>query len=263
MLTTLAEASCVLKRQDYLSAAVSGGSFLLGTMMHDGKLRHTFKDGQTGIDGFLDDYALTIEGFLSLNQVTLNVKWLQEAVRLTETLVRLFADSGTGLLYDTAAGIGNLIVRPRNNTDGALPAGNSAATLTLLKMAVLTGNRKYRELAERALDSVKGVMGMAPLGYSQWLCNLDFYLSAPREIVIAGPEDNPQTRELTNTVCTKWLPDKVMAVFDPAALESASDLSLLKNARMIDGRPAVYICQNYTCRPPVTDIIELRRQLEP
>jgi len=257
MLTSLSEAACTLKSHDYLLAAVSCGRFLLETMVANGKLMHVYKDGQAKIDGFLDDYALVIEGLLYLHQATLNGEWLIPAINLTETMVKTFLDDPKGTFYDTGAS-NDLIVRPRNEVDGASPSGASAATMVLQKMALIAEERGYQKTAERVLGSIQKTAGEVPLGYSQWLCDLDFNLSVPDLIIIAGPPDSSQIQELSEAVCTSWLPNKVVAAFDPDGPDTIRGLPLLKDKRMINQRPAVYICRNYTCQPPVTDVGELK-----
>jgi uncharacterized protein len=262
MLTTLAEAGGVLQNRDYLSAAIADGAFLLDSMMPDGKLRHTYKDGQARINGFLEDYASVIDGMLSLHQATLDGQWLKAAIGLTANMVEKFLDADSGMLFDTENGQQGLIVRPRNDYDGAHPAGTSAATLVLLKMAWLTGENHYREIAERALSAEQENMAKTPLGTSHWLCALDFYLSSPQEIVIVGARNNPLTQALSRVIQTRWLPDKVVAAFDPEDPNSTKTLPVFENRKMVDGKPSVFVCQNNTCEAPITETKELEKRLE-
>jgi uncharacterized protein len=262
MLVTLAEAASILGRDDYLFAAAANGSFLLDRMAYDGKLQHIYTDGIAKIDGFLEDYASVIEGLLALHQATLSGKWLKSAIALADTMVNQFYDSKTGLLYDTPPGQNDLIVRPRNNFDGAIPAGTSLATLMLLKMSLLTGNTKYYEIADQELRSISNIAGNAPLGYSEWLCALDFYLSVPEEIILIGNIDNPLARKMANVVYHKWQPNKVMAAFDPADSDSVPELPVFSGRGAASGQPAVYICRNYSCQVPITSIEELEKQLK-
>jgi uncharacterized protein YyaL (SSP411 family) len=101
-----------------------------------------------------------------------------------------------------------------------------------------------------------------PLSFSNWLCASDFYLSAPKEIAIIGPRDNPATLELLRTICTIWLPNKVVATYDPNDPNPVSDLKLLENRPMINNQPTVYVCEHYTCQAPVTDPASLCAQLQ-
>jgi len=104
-------------------------------------------------------------------------------------------------------------------------------------------------------------MPHSPLGFGNWLCALNLYLSTPKEVAIIGPRDNPATAELLHTLCAAFLPNKVVAAYDPTDPTAISDLALLKNRPMVNDLPTVYICQHYTCQTPVTDPAALTDRL--
>ncbi len=259
MLASLAEAACVFKREDYLAAALANGSFLLDSMIVDGNLRHSFKDGQTKTGGYLQDYAMVIEGLLALHQATLQARWLLKAIELGETMVAKFWDKD--MFYDSVAEQNDLLFRPRNIFDEAIPSGSSAATSALLKLARITSNEIFQQVAVQSLQSVAELMRRYPLGLSNWLCALDFYLSQPKEIVITGPAGNPDTLALLHTVCATWLLNKVVVGYNPFEQNLMSGLKLLEGRVMIDGKATVYICEGYTCKKPATDVASLKAQL--
>jgi uncharacterized protein YyaL (SSP411 family) len=261
MLSSLAEAACALDRRDYLLAAIASGSFLLDSMIADGYLKHTYKDGKAKIDGYLADYALVIDGLLGLYQITLSGNWLKQAIRLTEVMTSLFWDEPTSTFYDTGKRHEDLFVRPRSTFDGALPSGSSSATLVLLKLAKLTDNEQLEQIAARALRSMAKSMSNYPLGFSNWLCALDLYLSQPKEITIVGPRNDSATQKLLHTICTTWLPNKVVAAYDPDDPTLEPQLKLTKGRQMINNQPTVYVCEQYTCREPITDPASLSTQL--
>jgi len=262
MLTSLAEAACALDREDYLAAAVANGSFLLDSMMANGHLQHSYKNGQAKIDGYLRDYALVINGLLTLHQATFSGEWLKQAIALAKVIIQDFWDENTGSFYDTSQWHEDLFVRPRSTFDGALPSGSSAAAKVLLKLASLTDNERFEQVAVQSLRSMGKPLSRNPLGFSNWLCALDFYLSTPKEIAIIGPRDNPATLELLRTICTIWLPNKVVAAYDPSDPAPVSELKLFKNRQMVDNQPTVYVCEHYTCQAPVTDSASLRAELQ-
>lgn len=261
ILASVAEMACVLDRHDYLAAAVANGSFLLNSIMASGYLKHTYNQGQTKIDGYLQDYALVIDGLLILHQATLRGEWLRQAVRLGEIIIEQFWDEAACTLYDTSQEHQKLFIRPRSTYDGALPSGPSAATIALLKLSRLTDNEHFEHIAVQSLRSVRESMPRYPLGFSNWLCALDFYLSQPKEIAIIGPRNDRGTLELFHTLCTMWLPNKVVAARDPNDPAPATELKLLENRQMINNRPTAYVCYRYSCKRPVTDAISLSAQL--
>jgi len=261
ILASVAEMACALDRHDYLAAAVANGSFLLNSMIASGYLKHTYNQGQTKIDGYLQDYALVIDGLLILHQATLRGEWLRQAVRLGEIMIEQFWDEAACTLYDTSQEHQKLFIRPRSTYDGALPSGPSAATIALLKLSRLTDNEHFEHIAVQSLRSVRESMSRYPLGFSNWLCALDFYLSQPKEIAIIGPRNDRGTLELLHTLCTMWLPNKVVAARDPNDPAPVTELKLLENRQMIDNRPTAYVCYRYSCKKPVTDAISLSAQL--
>ncbi len=261
MLASLAEAACILDRQDYLTAAVANGSFLLDSMVVNGYLQHTYKGGQAKIDGYLRDYALVIDGLLALHQATFSGEYLRQAIRLGEVMVEQFWDEAAHTFYDTGHSHEDLFARPRIMYDGALPSGLSAATLVLLKLTKLTDKEQFEQISMRSLQSMQESMRQHPLGFSNWLCALDFYLSTPKVIAIIALRDNPMTLELLRTVCAIWLPNKVVAAYDPNDPTPISELKLFENRQMIDNQPTVYVCEHYTCQVPVTDSAALGAQL--
>ena len=260
MLTSLAEASSILNRQDYLDAAIKNASFLLSTLRHNGRLLRTYKDGKAKLKGYLEDYAFLVQGLLALYEATFNARWLEEANSLTHSMIELFWDEGEGLFYDTGSDHEALVVRPRDIFDNATPCGSSMATRVLLSMAILTGETDYTRRATTSLRSVQGMLAHAATGMGNWLSALSFYLTAPKEVAIVGPLSHPSTSSLREAIYSLYLPDKVLAGTDLSNSNSDS-IPLLKNKVMVNGQPTAYVCQNFTCDAPVTDADDLARQL--
>ena len=261
MLASLAEAACVLERDDYLAAAVANGSFILEKMMLDGYLLHTYKDGEAKIEGFLDDYALAIDALLCLHGATFDGRWLSEAIRLADIMVDEFRDGSSGVLYDTSRRHEALLVRPRSTFDGAMPSGPSAAAVSLLKVSRLTGEDRLGDTAVGSLKAFQGRMSRHPLGFGNWLCALDLHLSTPGEIVIVGSREGAAKAGLLRTLWNTWLPNRVLAARDPADESSVCELELFRDRPMIDNKPTAYVCEGYSCMRPVTDADSLREQL--
>jgi uncharacterized protein YyaL (SSP411 family) len=261
MLSSLAEAASVLGRQDYLNAAVANGSFLLDNMIVNGGLQHVFKDGKARIEGYLDDYAGVIEGLMALHTATLRGKWLRQAVRLANAMVEQFWDESSGVFYDTAGGAPDLIVRPQTSVDGAMPSGSSMATMILLKLSRLTDDNRFEHIAVKSLNSVRELLAHNSLGFGNWLCALDFYLSEPGQVAVIGPASNRRTLELLRALYKTWLPNTVAAVLDPNDSSRCSELKLFEGREMIDNQPTAYVCRRYSCQAPVTDPVSLEQQL--
>ena len=262
MLRSFAEAAATLRREDYRAAAVANASFLLDTMRSpDCRLVRTYKDGQAKLKGYLEDYAFLIDGLLALHEATFDLRWLQEAHSLADAMLDLFWDEDEQAFFDTGHDHEELILRPRDVFDNAMPSGGSVATDVLLRLAVLIDSPDYSRKATAALRSLQTVMTQAPLGFGQWLCALDFYLSTPKEIAVVGPWEDPATQSLLDQVYSRYMPNKVVTGYDPSQPEAAEEIPLLEDKDMIDGLPTAYVCQNYACLMPATEPEALAEQL--
>jgi uncharacterized protein YyaL (SSP411 family) len=261
MLASLAEAASVLDREDYLEAAVSNATFLTRAL-HDGEiLKHSYKDGQAGINGYLLDYALLCEGLLSLYEATFQQQWLQAAIDLANTLIDQFWVESHGCLYDSRHSQKELVVRPRNVYDNALPSGSAATAFVLLHLARLTDNSYYETLAAATIRSVRELIVRHPLSFGHWLAALDFYLSQPKEIVVVGQPIDPATKSLMGVITRRYLPNKVLTGRNPDESAQTIDIPLLQNRLLVGNTPTVYLCENCVCQTPVTDPDALDRQL--
>lgn len=252
MLASLAEAACVLGRSDYMSAAVKNGSFLLKYMTNAPYLMHTWKDGQVKVEGFLDDYALVIDGLISLHEATFSSEWLRWAIKMAEVIIEEFWDESAGTFYDTGRRHQALFLRPSNSYDNAVPSGSSAATLALLKIARISGRADMERNAAKALASMSDLISRHPLGFGKWLCALDLYLSPPREIAISGRFDDEDTQALRRVLYGTWLPNKVVVALDPTDPAPLAELAILRDKHMINGNSTIYLCDNFTCQAPAT-----------
>ena len=262
MLHSVALGAAVLHRPDYLRAAVAGATFILANMKRDGRLLRTYRDGQARLNAYLEDYALLADGLIALYEATFDRQWLDEANHLAHRMLELFWDEGGARFYDTGTDHETLILRPRDITDNAMPSGGSAAADVLLRLSVLTGEPGYARTAAAALRSVQAYMARMPEGFGNWLGVLDFHLSSPHEIAVVGPLDGEDTQSLLSAVHGRYLPNHVLAGFDPADGVSYDDLPLLEDKVMQAGRPTAYVCHSYVCQRPVTDAAALAEQLD-
>ncbi len=259
MIAALAEASVVLENQEYADAAAKCADFLLTSLRRDGRLLRTYKYGVAKLNGYLEDYAFAIDGLLTLHEATLKARWLSEAICLGQSMVELFWDRGTGQFYDTGSDHEDLIVRPRDVSDNAIPSGSSAACSVLLKLAIYTGESGMRDMAVGGIRSARELMLQVPAGAGHWLSGLDFYLSAPREVAIAGDPGDDATRALLAETYRHHLPNKVvMGVTGKGAI---TNLPLARGREQLGGVATAYVCENYSCQLPTSDPRVLAQQL--
>ncbi|HLV81273.1 MAG TPA: thioredoxin domain-containing protein, partial [Chthonomonadaceae bacterium] len=265
MLSALAEAAAVLDRDDFRQAAIQNAEFLLTSMTTQGaeghlRLFRTWRRGAAKLNGYLEDYAFTAEGLCRLYEATFDLRWLEAARRLVETMQAHFADPQQPGFFTTSDDHEALIQRLKDWDDNATPGGNSVAVEVLLRLAALTGDDSYRQPAEAILRKLGLALERHPLGFARMLGALDFYLSTPKEIALVGDPAEPAMQALIRAIFRPYLPNKVVALaLRPDA--APSFLSLLADRPLRDGRPTAYVCENFTCQEPVTVASALERQL--
>jgi uncharacterized protein YyaL (SSP411 family) len=249
-LAALAEAGRRLERSDYLDAARRLAEFLLGPLSDaNGRLHRTFRAGQAKGTGYLEDYADVANGLYELHVATGELRWLEEARRLALLAVELFADEQHGGFFLTPADGEQLVARQKDLDDHPTPSGNSMIAFVLLRLARIYGDAELERRAVGVFRLVHGFLDRAPSGFGHALCALDLQLSPPRELAIVGPPDS----DVARAALSRFDPNAVVA-FGPA-----DGVPLLEGKSLVDGKPAVYVCENFACRAPVTDPRELVR----
>ncbi|AVH56821.1 MULTISPECIES: thioredoxin domain-containing protein [Streptomyces] len=255
-IAALAETGAYFDRPDLVDAAIGAADLLVRLHMDDrARLSRTSKDGHVGANaGVLEDYADVAEGFLALASVTGEGVWLEFAGFLLDHVIVQFADAESGALYDTAADAERLIRRPQDPTDNATPSGWSAAAGALLSYAAQTGAEPHRAAAERALGVVKALGPRAPRFIGWGLAVAEALLDGPREIAVVGPAGDPATRALHRTALLSTAPGAVVAVGTPGS----DELPLLSGRPLADDQPTAYVCRNFTCDAPTSDVQRLK-----
>ena len=260
MLAAFADAAAVLGRKDYAEVAARNAEFLLANLLKDGRLLRTYKDGTAKLNGYLEDYAFLIDGLLALHEVSFDRERLDAAIELGRSMTELFWDTASGQFFDTGHDHEQLVVRPKDMTDNAIPCGSSMAVYALLRLSVITGDGDMERKASEALRAVRQLMMTFPTAAGHWLGALDFYLSRPKEIVIVGARGDERTSALLREVHKNYLPNRVLICASERD-EPTRDIPLLAERRAVDGLPTAYVCENYVCQLPVTDPQALARQL--
>jgi uncharacterized protein len=243
-LAALAEAGRHLQNDTWLAAARRLGEFLLGPLSApDGGLYRTYRNGVAKNTGFLEDYADVAHGLYELHVATGELRWLDESRRLALLAIGLFGDEERGGFFLTPSDGEALIARKKDFDDHPTPSGNSMLAYVLLRLARIYGDD---DLAKRATDVFRLVvngLSRAPSAFGWTLCALDLHFSPPRELAIfAEPAD-----EVARTALAPWQPNAVVA-FGPA-----EGVPLLEGKGRVDGKPTVYVCENFACRAPITE----------
>jgi uncharacterized protein len=262
MLTAFAEAANILGRDDYREIAARNAEFILTHLTREGRLLRTYKDGQSKLNGYLEDYAYVIEGLIALYEATFDLKYFNRARELADIMIAQFWDEADGGFYFTSTDHEELITRTKDYFDNATPSGNSVATISLLKLGLLTQENDYQRYAVTILRTMRQAMSRYASGFGYLLSALDFYLSEPKEIAIIGETDSHEVRLLIEEIYSRYIPNKVLAAAPPAQHDAAESIKLLAGRAMIDNRATVYVCRNYTCLAPATEAKELAARLD-
>ncbi len=262
-----AEAGAAFGRQDWIDVAVRNAEFIFDRLVRtDGRVMRTCKpdsDQPASILGFLEDYAYLADALMHLYEATFDLRWLEAAESLCDGMVELFWHPADGVFYDTGSDQEQLIVRPRDTFDNAQPSGSSAASMALLRCAEFTGNLDLERVGAANLRTMRELMERAPSAFAWWLQSAEFYASPIQQVVIVGERDDPDTEAMIAAARRGFNPNRIVASIEPKdGVATDNKLPLFEGRRMIDGRPTAYVCRNYTCDLPVTDVEALTTQLD-
>ena len=248
MLATLADAASATGRTDWLQAALRTGEFLVdGLRRDDGRwLRSWQADGGARHLAFAADYAALVDGFTRLAEASGQARWIDRAVEAADGLLDRFWDDEAGGLFTTGDDGEQLIARQKDLMDNPIPSANSLAAVALLRLGALTGIERYRQRAEAMVRALGPLAATHPSAFPHLLQAVDLVANGVTEVVVAG--DRP---DLVGAVRQQWRPDVVLAWgerYDSPLWEGRED-----------GR--AYVCRNFTCRLPATDVATLEEQL--
>lgn len=260
MLAALSRGYQVLDDPAYLTAAEKSAEFLLTKLRNqEGRLLHRYRDGEAAIPANLDDYAFVIWGLIELYQANFQARFLKIAQELTNLMIAHFADETAGGFFFTPNDTPDLLVRQKIIYDGAIPSGNSVAMMNLLRLSRMTGNSKYEQLADKLSRAFAREIKSFPSAHCQFMSALNLAHGKGFEVVIVGEPNARETRQMLNTLHRHYLPNMVV-LFRPTTPKDPEITRLAtftKNQQCIDGKTTAYVCQNFQCKTPTTNITEM------
>ena len=265
MISAFARAAQVLNEPVYLESAIRAATFL-SQELYDGSrkvLFRNYREGRSAVEGFADDYAFYIQGLLDLYEASFDVGWLRFAIELQEIQDRFFCDTKRGGYFSGSGKDPSILLRLKEDNDSAEPAASSVAALNLLRLAQIRNDGASYERAEKTIDAFAAQIGHFASAMPQMLVALDLTLSDPRQIVIAGDRDSTETQSLIAEVHRHFVPNKILLLADGGEGQRYLEekLEALRGMKPVDGKPAAYICENFTCKAPVTDPAKLAELL--
>ncbi|MDP3919446.1 MAG: thioredoxin domain-containing protein [Candidatus Omnitrophota bacterium] len=265
MISSFCLASRVLGEPAYRIAAAKAGDFILSKMVDaKGRLLHRYRDGHVMIPGFLDDYAFLTQALLDLYEATFEIRYLGEAKRFCEEMLRLFWDENAGGFFFVASDGEQLISRSKEFYDGAIPSGNSVAAQVLVRMARLTGDAVMNQKVDECLAAFASQISRFPSGHPQALMALDFSLGPSYEIVIAEGTNRELVDAMVKTLFNIYLPNRVL-LFRPVSAEACRELEALVPFAVkqipVEGETTAYVCKGFQCDAPVQNVSDFRQKL--
>ena len=263
MISAFARAAQILDDRAYLESAQRSAKFIREHLWKDGALVRSYREGASEVAGFADDYAALIAGLVDLYEADFDIAWLQWAVDLQKKQDALFLDSANGGYFSTAADAKHLLLRMKEDYDGAEPSPNSVSAMNLLRLSQITSDSALHERAVKTIAAVSEQLARFPAALPQMLCALDASLAKPRQIIIAGPRESAATRALLREIHAHYVPGKLLLLADggPGQQWLGERLDFLKTVAPISGEPAAYVCENFVCQLPTTDVAKLREML--
>jgi uncharacterized protein YyaL (SSP411 family) len=263
MISSLAYGGSTLTEKKYIDAAIKCADFLLNNLVCGDRLMRYNRKGKAVALAVLEDYAFVAMGLFDLYQATFNVRWLIEAKNLTEQMIELFSDKAGGAFFQTAGDNENLILRLKQSVDGPIPSGNSIAALVLLKLGRLLKQEQFIKYGEKTLNAFSGQLKNSPGLLSSMSVAADFMLSPPQEIVISGDTAADDAKQMLRLVNEYFLPN-VIVIFHPPG-QIGKDIEtlcpFLKEYKPINNKATVFICKNYTCQEPISDMQVFKTEL--
>lgn len=265
MIAALAKGAQALDEPSYAEAAKNAADFVLENLRErNGRLLKRYRQGKASLPAHLEDYAFFSWGLLEMYEATFDVKYLDESLRLASLMTDLFWDEDGGAFFFTADDGEEQIVRTKELYDGAIPSGNSVAALVLLRLGRITGNSDYDAKAATIGKVFSGKVKQAPTGYTQLLSAVDFGIGPSYEIVVVGDRKSEDTQEMLKRVQASFLPNKVVILkpSDGQQKDVVRIAPFTETQVAMNGKATAYVCRNYSCDSPTTNIAEMMSSLQ-
>jgi uncharacterized protein YyaL (SSP411 family) len=262
MIVALAKGAQVFDSTRLSSAAESAMVFILEKLRRaDGRLMHQYREGEAAVDGNLDDYAFLIWGLIELYETTFDTRYLEKALRLQDDVLEHFWDEESGGFFFISDDSEKLLIRHKDFRDGAIPSGNSVAFANLTRLSRMTGRIDYEEKASILAKAVSSYEEGNPSHNTMFLNALDFQIGPTYEIALVGDPYSKETRKMLQAIRAMFVPNKVMLLKQENQKILGKLAGFTEDMKMIDNKTTAYICIDFACSKPTTEIQEVLRML--
>lgn len=256
MIAAMAMGGRILADELYTEAAAKATKLILNKLIReDGRLLARYRDGESAYPAYVDDYAFLVWGLIELYQTTYKPFYLQKAMVLNNKMLEFFWDEEKNGLFMYGKDSQQLIARPKEVYDGALPSGNSVAALNFLRLARLIGDQNLEVLADKQLKTFGGLIKQTPIGHTYFLMAVMFALYPTKEVVIVGERKRNDTQQMIKVIHNTFLPH-VVSILNTTGEEYEAltkMIPFIKEQKEVDDRATVYVCQNFACQAPISD----------
>ncbi len=267
MIGAFAKAYQVLGQPEYLTAATEAASFVQDHLYQSDsrKLIRNYRDGASEIEGFVDDYANMIQGLLDLYEASFNVQWLEWARALQSTQDRLFFDDDSAGYYSATGQDPSILLRLKEDYDGAEPSPNSISILNLLRLAQITADESLEKRALATLSYFSDNLAAQPASAPQMLAAFTFSLAKPKQIVFAARRDAEDFKKMFQTLHKTFFPNKIVLLADGGKGQAylARNLPFLKSAAPLENKATAFVCEDFVCQLPTADLERFKTLLRP
>ncbi len=247
----------IVGNDKYSNIAKNAARFVLSKLAMEGKLKRSYAQGTAKLDAYLDDYAFFCKALIDLSSIDPDPIWLEKALYFGDLLLVKFYDEENNDFFYTANDHEKLITRPKNYLDGPIPSATSIATLCLLKLHLITNNQKYERASRQVLEKHKNSFRKHPSQYASMINTFALSTSASLSLVLVNGANNKTNNEMLLAPFSFYLPHTTVFLKDN---EKSYDQKLLlfQQKNMLGNQATAYICQNYSCQPPINDLKQLK-----
>jgi hypothetical protein len=257
MISALASASSGLQHKEYLAAAAQAGEFVWRQLFIEDsrELRRRYREGDARFEACLDDYAFLTQGFLDLFEASQESVWLSRAINLMEAQIKRFKDDRAGGFFETTGADSSLLVRLKEQHDGAEPSGNSVSAMNLLRLSQILQRDDWRKLAEETVGAFSEMLRAHPVALPNMISAVDMLARSATQIILAGSVVSDTTRAMLRESGMRYLPNAIVLVVDEASEEGSvrSMVPWADQYRAADGATTAFVCRNYHCSLPTSD----------
>jgi len=262
MIASLAYGGRVFESSYYIQKAEKAMDFILSNMINEkGRLMARYRDGEIAHLGYLEDYAFLVHALIELYEATFNVKYLTKALELNENMLKLFKDEKQGGLFLYGSDGEELIVRPKDIYDGAVPSGNSVATLNMLRLARLTAKKELGNEAYVQFEVFASKVKTIESAHAYFMTALLYSRVPGKDIILSGQEQAVETKAMIKEINNTYLPFATV-VLNTGDERLNSINTEIKAHKPLQGKTTAYICENFNCKEPITDLQKFSKHIK-